>query len=57
LAEDGVIEAIESERHSFIVGVQWHAELLWNWQQAIFREFVARAKERRRRRTTIQFSM
>jgi putative glutamine amidotransferase len=24
---DGVIEAIESERHPFVVGVQWHPEL------------------------------
>ncbi len=26
-APDGVIEAIESRAHSFIVGVQWHPEL------------------------------
>lgn len=26
-AEDGVIEAIESERHAFVVAVQWHPEL------------------------------
>jgi len=24
---DGVIEAVESERHPFLVGVQWHPEL------------------------------
>jgi putative glutamine amidotransferase len=24
---DGVIEAVESERHPFVVGVQWHPEL------------------------------
>jgi putative glutamine amidotransferase len=26
-AEDGVVEAIESERHGFVVAVQWHPEL------------------------------
>lgn len=28
-APDGVIEAIESRRHKFVVGVQWHPELLY----------------------------
>lgn len=27
-AADGVIEAIESEKHSFVVGVQWHPECM-----------------------------
>jgi gamma-glutamyl-gamma-aminobutyrate hydrolase PuuD len=26
-AEDGVVEALESERHDFVVAVQWHPEL------------------------------
>ena len=26
-SEDGVIEAIESDRHAFVIGVQWHPEL------------------------------
>jgi putative glutamine amidotransferase len=26
-AEDGVVEALESERHAFVVAVQWHPEL------------------------------
>ncbi len=26
-SEDGVVEAVESERHPFVVGVQWHPEL------------------------------
>jgi putative glutamine amidotransferase len=25
-AEDGVVEAVESERHAFLIGVQWHPE-------------------------------
>lgn len=29
LAPDGVIEGIESTTHSFMLGVQWHPELLW----------------------------
>lgn len=28
IASDGVIEAIESTRHSFVIGVQWHPEPL-----------------------------
>src|SRR5262249_15054206 len=26
-SEDGVIEAVESEHHPFVIGVQWHPEL------------------------------
>ena len=26
-SEDGVVEAVESERHPFVIGVQWHPEL------------------------------
>jgi len=26
-SDDGVIEALESERHPFVIGVQWHPEL------------------------------
>lgn len=28
IADDGVIEGIESTRHTFVVGVQWHPEVL-----------------------------
>ena len=28
IAEDGLIEGIESSRHSFVLGVQWHPEVL-----------------------------
>lgn len=28
-AKDGVVEAIESTRHKYAVGVQWHPELMW----------------------------
>lgn len=27
-AEDGVVEAIESDKHRFVLGVQWHPEVL-----------------------------
>lgn len=30
VASDGIIEAIESEKHSFAVGVQWHPEGMWD---------------------------
>lgn len=29
-AQDGVIEAIESQNHRFVIGVQWHPEGMWN---------------------------
>lgn len=28
IADDGVIEGIESTRHAFVIGVQWHPEVL-----------------------------
>jgi putative glutamine amidotransferase len=43
-AEDGVIEGIESEEHSFVLGVQWHPEFLVHRDRAqrqIFAAFVA----------------
>ena len=47
---DGVIEAVESEGHRFVVGVQWHPEAMWNRDpdhQELFRGLVAEAGERR----------
>jgi putative glutamine amidotransferase len=46
-SDDGVIEAIESERHPFVVGVQWHPELdaLSNPSpMRLFEELVAQAQ-------------
>ena len=43
-SEDGVIEGVESENHSFVIGVQWHPELLIHKepaQQRLFASFVA----------------
>ena len=47
VAEDGVIEGIESTRHVFVLGVQWHPEVLAPRQQhqrRIFSSFVALCK-------------
>jgi putative glutamine amidotransferase len=44
VADDGVIEGIESIRHSFALGVQWHPEVLAPKRQAhrrIFSAFIA----------------
>ena len=52
-AGDGVIEGIESERHTFVLGVQWHPELLYRRQPAqrrILRALVSAAGATRRRR-------
>jgi putative glutamine amidotransferase len=46
---DGVIEAIESERHPFVIGVQWHPELGAlgdNVQRRLFEALVAGCNDR-----------
>ena len=46
VAPDGIIEAIESTTHTFAVGVQWHAELLYDnhdFNMALFRRHVEHA--------------
>jgi putative glutamine amidotransferase len=48
-APDGVIEAIESTKHRFVLGVQWHPEGMWNQKKnfdELFAEFVRAAGER-----------
>lgn len=40
-ADDGIIEAIESEGDNFVIGVQWHPERILNEVNLrLFREFV-----------------
>ncbi len=49
-APDGVIEAIEAAPDVFVVGVQWHPELLIDTvppNLALFRAFVSRARDKR----------
>ncbi|HBT20775.1 MAG TPA: peptidase C26 [Peptococcaceae bacterium] len=41
LAADGIIEAIESSKHKFVIGVQWHPEHLAFWDKASLRLFKA----------------
>jgi putative glutamine amidotransferase len=51
VADDGVIEGIESTEHDFALGVQWHPELLGPAdarQRRIFSAFAAFCKKRRR---------
>ncbi|MBI4563611.1 MAG: gamma-glutamyl-gamma-aminobutyrate hydrolase family protein [Planctomycetes bacterium] len=45
-APDGVIEGVESDRHRFAVGVQWHPELTQDCeeQRRLFAALVAEAK-------------
>ena len=52
-AEDGLIEGIESLRHSFVLGVQWHPEVLAPRhiaQRRIFSFFIESCQRARRRR-------
>jgi putative glutamine amidotransferase len=49
VADDGIIEGIESTRHRFAIGVQWHPEVLAPRridQRRIFAAFVAAAKRK-----------
>ena len=49
VADDGVIEGIESAAHSFVIGVQWHPEVLIQRQSAqrrIFSAFVAECRDK-----------
>ena len=38
--EDGIIEAIESRENSFIVGVQWHPEVMWQQNPELLNVFT-----------------
>jgi putative glutamine amidotransferase len=40
---DGVIEGVESDKHRFVIGVQWHPERISSRpeQKKLFRAFVA----------------
>jgi putative glutamine amidotransferase len=49
-ADDGLIEGIESKRHSFVIGLQWHPEVLaprHEHQRRIFSAFTAACALRR----------
>ncbi|NLW17096.1 MAG: gamma-glutamyl-gamma-aminobutyrate hydrolase family protein [Firmicutes bacterium] len=49
-AQDGVIEAIESQSHRFVIGVLWHPEGMWNQVKnydSLFAAFVQAAREGR----------
>ncbi|MHB8170586.1 MAG: gamma-glutamyl-gamma-aminobutyrate hydrolase family protein [Thermincolia bacterium] len=39
VAADGVIEAIESENHKFVVGIQCHPECMWEKDETFLRVF------------------
>jgi len=47
IAEDGVIEGIESETDDYLIGVQWHPEVEFDdrFSQALFRSLVDAAME------------
>ncbi len=51
-AEDGLIEGLESTNHRFVLGVQWHPEILSrkdSSQRRIFFSFVSASKRSHRR--------
>jgi putative glutamine amidotransferase len=51
LAPDGIIEAIESSSHPFLLGIQWHPEFLFDrhpLHRRLFEAFLEAARRRRR---------
>lgn len=51
VAPDGIIEAVESTVHPFVLGIQWHPELLLQTMPlhlGIYRGFISRARDFRR---------
>ncbi len=56
-APDGIIEAIESTTHTYVLGVQWHPELLvdnLDFNLALFRRHVEAAARHRAERAASQ---
>ena len=46
-SDDGIIEAIESQKHKFVMGLQWHPECMWERNHhslKIFERFVKSAE-------------
>lgn len=41
VTQDGIIEGIESPHHSFVIGVQFHAELMWQSNSSVNNLFAA----------------
>lgn len=55
-SSDGIIEAVESPNHNFVVGVQWHPEALMdNEDQVSFRLFSAYIKACLERMETVEY--
>lgn len=53
-AEDGTVEALESERHSCVIGVQWHPERMVSHhplQRRLFSRLVEAARQRSKSQT------
>jgi gamma-glutamyl-gamma-aminobutyrate hydrolase PuuD len=46
VAEDGIVEGVESDAHRFMIGVQWHPERMQDdrRQQNLFRALVAESR-------------
>ena len=41
IADDGIIEGIESDSHKFFLGIQWHPEFfISNYDKKIFKAFI-----------------
>jgi len=54
VATDGIVEGVESPDHTFLVGVQWHPEMLQKKfapQRGIFTAFINEAKKYKRKKS------
>ncbi|SKC49761.1 gamma-glutamyl-gamma-aminobutyrate hydrolase family protein [Maledivibacter halophilus] len=52
ISEDKIIEGIEHKNHRFVIGVQWHPEMMadvYNEQQRIFQLFINEASSNKKR--------
>jgi putative glutamine amidotransferase len=59
ISADGIIEALEGEDGAWVVGVQWHPEMLVDKDvgtQRLFSEFIAAANEYHLSRATMQIA-
>lgn len=54
ISSDGIVEGIEHVEHPFVIGIQWHPEVMVTAEQdkrmaSLFREFILNAKKPRNR--------
>lgn len=54
VSRDGIIEAIESVNHSFVVGIQWHPEIMYERYPVFLKIFEALVKASKKRTGSVK---